>query len=652
MTAASPPPDHAVIAYDSTTGLIRHANEAALRLLGADEADLSRRPLELVLPAFDSIAVGAYAHVVAVRADGSEITVLAQREAMPAAGDAELQLVHLSPTDHAEKPRRQQTPAADGIAELLDDAIVSLRMDWALLGHFEGTDLVRDYCTRAFPATSANEALPAEFFAWTHDTSAIIRIADASTSPLVANRRIFVQLGARGILAVPFVASERSWILVLGMSKSLSRDADEHQEAYLHRLTGVLANALSTEDTVAAMEHAHRADCSATLDRLDEYLSAANRQPGPSVALMLVRVENGKRQDLSDLKNRLRATLRRHEFVGDLAENELAIIAPQLARRADSIDIGGRVLDVLTHGPEGAGVNMGIAFYPENAADRQTLLSRAREAVGRAAETRTALEWYDPGFQIESRLIDDLRDRVRTSDFEREFFLCFQPIVDMRSQSAVGLRSFVRLLDSGSGLLAMEDIPGIGRRTELMSRIDRWTFSAAVREAAQLPDNLVIHVSIAEVDSSFVQTVESLQRLESARLAIEVTQEAALKSPEYFAKFVDICHERGIVVGMSGFGTNSLNLIDLASLALDFVVIDRRFASRLSSTPNGGSIAKAVIDFAHRFDWRVIIAGVDDERTYRWLQGLNVDAVQGYHLAQPMTSVDLQNWLTHRARTK
>jgi EAL domain-containing protein (putative c-di-GMP-specific phosphodiesterase class I) len=136
--------------------------------------------------------------------------------------------------------------------------------------------------------------------------------------------------------------------------------------------------------------------------------------------------------------------------------------------------------------------------------------------------------------------------------------------------------------------------------------------------------------------------------LPAALLKLEVTESAIVAEPERALQALDRLVQLGLSVSVDDFGTGYSSLTRLRSLPVQEVKIDRSFVRDLADRADDMAIVRAVIGLGHDLGLRVVAEGVEDERSWRLLQELGCDLVQGYFLARPMPAEAMTTWLSDR----
>jgi EAL domain-containing protein (putative c-di-GMP-specific phosphodiesterase class I) len=136
--------------------------------------------------------------------------------------------------------------------------------------------------------------------------------------------------------------------------------------------------------------------------------------------------------------------------------------------------------------------------------------------------------------------------------------------------------------------------------------------------------------------------------LPAGLLKLEVTESAIVAEPERALQALERLVDLGLSVSVDDFGTGYSSLTRLRSLPVQEVKVDRTFVRHLAERDDDLAIVRAVISLGHDLGLRVVAEGVEDERSWRILQDLDCDLVQGFFLARPMPAESMSAWLHDR----
>jgi predicted signal transduction protein with EAL and GGDEF domain len=334
--------------------------------------------------------------------------------------------------------------------------------------------------------------------------------------------------------------------------------------------------------------------------------------------------------------------LRKHELAGRVGGDEFALLVRQFADDEQLGHVAKRILAALRE-PISAGgtkakisASIGIAVYPAHGTTPEQLLQRADEAMYQAKRrTGDGFAMYGataPSADIENIITAQLAGAV----MEREFFLCYQPIVYARTGRPLAAEALLRWLHPGMGMLSPNKFLDESRDAQVLHKVESWVLASALEKQLRLRAvgrRLTMHINVSEPNPDLLEIAhESLPDLR-----LEISESAVAADEKRFVRFINAARDRGLRTGISNFGSGRLSLSVLADLPLEFVKV----------TPD---VKLPVVETAHQFGWMVIGENVEDMRQRETLITLGVDALQGYFVCSPLAESDFDNWLEYQAR--
>lgn len=485
-------------------------------------------------------------------------------------------------------------------------------------------------------------------------------VGDTDQDAIWGAHPLVTALPLRSILVMPVTHSGKRYQLLVAWKARRAGDLTEEESGYLkffQRIIGRLLENLEREREITSRiitDHLTGLyNRSAMMDQISKAVSAANRS-GESLAVMYVDLDGFKELNdnfghalgdtaLQQAATRMRAVLRKHEAAGRVGGDEFALLVTSFSDREQLAEIAKRILaalrDPIVTGNAKAKISasIGIAVYPDHGTTPEDLIEHADRAMYQAK--RRAGDGFaifgtpeEPAQSVSHLITAQLAGAV----MEREFFLCYQPIVYARTGRPLAAEALIRWLHPGMGMLAPHRFLDESRDTRVLNRIENWVLASALEKQSRLRAigvRLTMHINVSEPNADLLDLAhESLPDLR-----FELSENAIAEDEKAFVRFINTARDRGLRVGLSNFGTGRLSLGVLASLPLEFVKV----------TPD---VSAPVVETAHRFGWTVIAENVEEMRQREALVTLGVDALQGYYVCSPLAESDFDNWLEYQRR--
>lgn len=392
-------------------------------------------------------------------------------------------------------------------------------------------------------------------------------------------------------------------------------------------------------------------------DRLATALAQARRK-GRMLALLYLDLDRFKRMNdavghslgdhvLQSVAERLTTTVREADTVARVGGDEFTILLPEISQAQDAIDVADRILRDLRrpvtvdHREFHATTSMGIAFYPDDAEEADTLLRNADIAMYRAKEQgRDNYQLYTAAMnaRIAERFAveNDLRRALEC----QEFVVYYQPQVDISSQQIVGVEALVRWQHPSRGLMLPADFIPVAEESGLIVPLGEWvlrTACAQVRawQEAGLPAiPLAVNLSGRQFQQRDLPEVvdRALKEtsLEPRYLQLEITESVAMHDMDFTIATLDSLKAMGIQIAIDDFGCGHSSLNYLKRLPIDLVKIDRSFVRDLATDPSDAAIVGSVVAMTRELNLKVVAEGVETEEQLAFLKDRRCDVVQGF----------------------
>ena len=298
--------------------------------------------------------------------------------------------------------------------------------------------------------------------------------------------------------------------------------------------------------------------------------------------------------------------------------------------------------------------SIGVASFPEHAADVHALIRRADVAMYQAKAARTGWEVYAPDRDLHSRdrlrLLGDLRGAID----KRELELHYQPKVDLRSGEVNGVEALVRWRHPTRGLLGpMEFIPS-AERTALMRPLTLFVLDTALAQNRQWCDaGLELSVAVNMSGPNLLDTrlpgdvKDLLARWDVPpdQVTLEVTENVILADPERVIGVLAALKGIGVSLSLDDFGTGSSPLSYLKRLPLDELKIDKSFVMAMEHSHPDEVIVRSTTELAQRLGLRVVAEGVETAAILGLLEQAGCEEAQGFFLQRPAPAAKIERWI-------
>lgn len=367
---------------------------------------------------------------------------------------------------------------------------------------------------------------------------------------------------------------------------------------------------------------------------------------------------------------RLAATLRSTDLVSRRGEDEFLVVLSARAQngveterrrsrdpRLEAADVAERVLECLVAPFEVDGsevyvqASVGIALVvPE--LDPQLTLKSAESALYRAKELgRTRFEFYTGDLLREKSERMTLENRLRQALRRGEFFLAYQPIVELSSGRLAGVEALIRWQSPDRGLTSPALFIPMAEENGLIVPIGDWVLQEVFRQAADWHERggrlaVACNVSVAQfMHPDFLKRLRALtdeHRLPPGTVEIEITETALMRAGDETDRILEGLDELGLKVAIDDFGVGHSSLSRLKSLRSHLLKLDSSFVMGLPEDHKDASIAAAVIDLAHNLGMESLAEGIETRPQMECLRQLGCRFGQGYYFGRPVLPQEIE----------
>lgn len=291
--------------------------------------------------------------------------------------------------------------------------------------------------------------------------------------------------------------------------------------------------------------------------------------------------------------------------------------------------------------------SIGIAMYPEDGRDFETLSRNADVAMYRAKQDgRNSYRFFTPEMQIHSARIMQLENGLRHALERNELSLHYQPQISMRDGRIVGAEALLRWQHPELGMVSPAEFIPIAESSGQILAIGEWVLRTAVNQlkawvdAGMVPIIIAVNLSAVQFRHAnlleLVAQILALAELPPKYLELELTEGVAMHDPLGAIAVMDGLHARGICMSIDDFGTGYSSLSYLKRFKVYKLKIDQSFVRDIADDPEDKAIVGAIVSLANRLGLQTIAEGVETEAQLEFLRAQGCDEVQGYHFSKPL----------------
>ncbi len=509
----------------------------------------------------------------------------------------------------------------------------------------------------------------------------VIVIDGSNEDPVL--RDLLARSGTAASVVTPLFAAGEFFGVIsanygVGSPTDSIRDPDLHE-----RLSGLADQAATSLQNLGLLEkvsHLAWHDALTGLpnrrlfqDRVEQEL-VRSRRVGEPVCMFFVDLDHFKRVNdtlghaagddlIRQVSHRLVDTVRRQDTVARVGGDEFAILLPGLSEQESIDELAERALEAMSvpfvvFGEDvQASASIGIAMAPQHGDSYDDLLNRADEAMYRAkALGRNGFQMYsghpsdrragsvpvDPA-TLEAELVQALQ--------RDQFFVLYQPYIDLRTSGVVGVEALVRWHHPRLGVLEPASFISLAERSDLIVALDSWVLERACEQARAWfaaglgPFRLSVNLASRDLSDPelFANVDRTLARtgIDPSLLELEITERVVLDRWGPAKENIERLRRLGVRFTIDDFGAGNSSLNRIGSFPVSTLKINRSFVQVLGPEGEDDSLVAAIISMADRLGLDCVAEGVETSQQSRVLLQRGCTTAQGYYFSPPLAADDI-----------
>lgn len=355
-------------------------------------------------------------------------------------------------------------------------------------------------------------------------------------------------------------------------------------------------------------------------------------------------------QILADLGNRFRQRVRASDTIARVGGDEFAVLLVGVESSEDGLTAAQHLKDCFAAPFVIAGetfhlqARVGVALYPDHAANFDELLSHADLAMHQTGDSDVGVEMYRSAGIRPLREDLVLEEELRRGLKAEELVLHYQPIYLIPDRALIAVEALVRWTHPERGLLAAGEFIPLAEHAGLIRKVDRWVLRTAARQMRRWveaggPGWVAVNLSPSTFDDpelpGYIERVVTEEALAGERLALEVTERATMRDPERAAATLHRLQELGIRIVIDDFGRGHSSLAYLLHFPANVLKIDRFFVGGVGVDPAQERLVEGIIALCLSMGMQLIAEGVETAEQLEWLEARGCRFVQGFYLGRP-----------------
>ena len=402
-------------------------------------------------------------------------------------------------------------------------------------------------------------------------------------------------------------------------------------------------------------------------DRLDLAMKRSRRLDSPT-ALLYIDLDRFKQvndtlghqtgdQLLIEMSNRFQSGLREDDTICRLGGDEFAVILHNIQRDTDAALVADKLVEQAAFpfylgGTEVfVGASIGIALYPKDAADAESLIKHADIALYHAKEQgKSTYCFYNRELNEASSGRLALESALRHALERNELSLMYQPKIDLASNAVIGVEALLRWTSPEYGAISPARFIPIAEETRQIIPIGEWVLKTACNQQVAWQKqglDLTMAVNLSAVQFHTPNLIERIAAIIDATginpafLELELTESALVQKPDDVAETLGKLRSLGLGIAIDDFGTGYSSLSYLKKFPVNTLKIDQSFVRDLAHDSGDRAIAQSVVALGSNLSIKTVAEGVESLEQNDILKTMGCDLVQGFLYARPITAEEV-----------
>jgi diguanylate cyclase (GGDEF)-like protein/PAS domain S-box-containing protein len=494
-------------------------------------------------------------------------------------------------------------------------------------------------------------------------------VNDVGSNPRIRHKQALAERGVRSLVSLPLLIAGEP-VAVFGLHAAEAGYFDEAEMKLLRELAGDIAYAIDHIDKQERLDYLAYYDAltglanrSLFLERVAQYMRSAVGS-GHKLALFLLDLERFKSINdslgqfagdalLRQVADWLTRNVVDANLLARVGADHFAVVLPEVREQGNVAGLLESSMEAFLNHPFRLNdavfriaAKVGVALFPDDGADADTLFRNAEAALKKAKASGDRYLFYTQKMTatVAGRLT--LENQLRQALGKEEFVLHYQPKLSLAGGKLIGAEALIRWNDPRTGLVPpMQFIP-ILEETGLIHEVGRWALRKAIddylrwRTAGLAAVRIAVNVSPLQLHRrSFIAEIKEAIGVDAhaaAGLELEITESVIMEDVKRIIVSLQAIRAMGVRIAIDDFGTGFSSLSYLSKLPVDTLKIDRSFVSDMTATQEGLALVSTIITLAHSLKLNVVAEGVETEEQSRLLRLLNCDEAQGYLFSKPV----------------
>ena len=300
--------------------------------------------------------------------------------------------------------------------------------------------------------------------------------------------------------------------------------------------------------------------------------------------------------------------------------------------------------------------SIGVALYPKDGTDTNTILKNADSAMYKAKELgKNRFILFDPQMYLKLERKTCIERILRSAIENNELSINYQPQYDAQKNEIFGFEALLRLNSKELGFVSPLEFISVAEECGYITKISRWVINESCKQTVKWLNrgykfkSMSINISSVDIQQSdFLESIKDILKSTGINpniIELEITETVLMQSLDSSINILEKLMEMGIRIALDDFGTGYSSLNYLGRIPISTLKIDKSFIDNITSSKKKESMINNIIQMAHSMDLKVVAEGVETKEQLSILKDRDCNYIQGYYFSKPLPESEIEKLL-------
>ena len=300
--------------------------------------------------------------------------------------------------------------------------------------------------------------------------------------------------------------------------------------------------------------------------------------------------------------------------------------------------------------------SIGVALYPKDGTDTNTILKNADSAMYKAKELgKNRFILFDPQMYLKLERKTCIERILRSAIENNELSINYQPQYDAQKNEIFGFEALLRLNSKELGLISPLEFISVAEECGYITKISRWVINESCKQTVKWLNrgykfkSMSINISSVDIQQSdFLESIKDILKSTGINpniIELEITETVLMQSLDSSVNILEKLMDMGIRIALDDFGTGYSSLNYLGRIPISTLKIDKSFIDNITSSKKKESMINNIIQMAHSMDLKVVAEGVETKEQLSILKDRDCNYIQGYYFSKPLPESEIEKLL-------